>query len=168
MSDNIVRAPAGESWFSITRGFAAPRRLVYKCYTEPQHLAHFWGPRGSRLTECSIDLRVGGVWLMGWEFPDGRSWRYASVFLGIVPYTELHYRDAPNDWVFGLDGLPPLELESTIALTDQGRGTQVIVTFRCRSAEARDEAVRRDFTGMGGTGNDRLAEYLATIDLTQV
>ena len=168
MSENVVLAPAGENWFSISRSFDAPRRLIYRCYTEPQHMAHFWGPRGSTLTECKVDLRVGGIWLMGWTFPDGRGWRYASVYLGIVPDSELHYRDAPDDWAFGLDGLPPVELDSSIALADQGRGTLVTVTVRCTSAEARDENVRRGFTGMVSTGNDRLAEYLTTIDLAKV
>ena len=85
-----------------------------------------------------------------------------------MPDTQLHYRDAPDDWVFGLDGLPPLELDSTIALADDGRKTQVVVTVRCTSVEARDEAVRRGFTGMVGIGNDRLADYLKTIDLAAV
>jgi uncharacterized protein YndB with AHSA1/START domain len=103
-----------------------------------------------------------------WQYPDGRSWGYASVYLNIVPEAEIHYRDAPNDWVFGLDGLPPVELDSTIALTDQDRNTVVTVTVRCTSVTARDENIRRGFTGMVGIGNDRLAEYLENIDLAQV
>ena len=75
-----------------------------------------------------------------------------------TPDLELHYRDAPNDWVFGLDGLPPVELDSTIALADQGRNTVVTVTVRCGSVEARDENLGRGFTGMVGIGHDRLAE----------
>lgn len=101
MSENIVEAPPGEAYFTITRSFAAPRRLVYKCYTEPQHMAHFWGPRDTTLIECRIDLRVGGVWKVRWQYADGRGWGYASVYLDIVPDTMLHYRDAPDDWVFG-------------------------------------------------------------------
>jgi uncharacterized protein YndB with AHSA1/START domain len=168
MSQNVVHAPPGENYFTISRSFDAPRRLVYKCYTEPRHMSQFWGPREATRTECKIDLRVGGVWTVRWYYPDGRSWGYASVYLEIEPDAELHYRDAPNDWVFGLDGLPPLELDSTIALSDQGRGTNVLVTVRCPSVEARDENVRRGFTGMVSGGNDRLAEYLKTIDLAQV
>lgn len=168
MSQNVVHAPPGENYFTISRSFDAPRRLVYKCYTEPQHMSQFWGPREAVRTECKIDLKVGGVWTVRWHYADGKSWGYASVYLEIVPDTELHYRDAPNDWVFGLDGLPPLELNSTIALSDQGRGTNVLVTVRCPSVEARDENVRRGFAGMVGVGNDRLAEYLRTIDLAKV
>jgi uncharacterized protein YndB with AHSA1/START domain len=168
MGENVVSAPPGENWFSIVRTFDAPRRLIYKCYTEPQHMAHFWGPRDTRLVECRIDLRVGGVWKVRWQYPDGRSWGYASVYLGIVPDAELHYRDAPGDWTFGLDGLPPVELDSSIALADRGRGTTVIVTVRCVSVAARDETVRRGFAGMVGVGHDRLDEYLTTIDLSTV
>jgi uncharacterized protein YndB with AHSA1/START domain len=168
MSENIVHAPAGENYFTIRRNFEAPRRLIYKCYTEPQHMAHFWGPRETTLAECRIDLRVGGVWKVRWQYPDGRSWGYASVYLAITPDSELHYRDAPNDWVFGLDGLPPVELDSTIALADQGRNTLVTVTVRCASVAARDENLRRGFSGMVSVGNDRLAEYLRTIDLATV
>ena len=168
MSQNIVSAPPNEAYFTITRSFEAPRALVYKCYTEPQHMVHFWGPRDTTLSECKIDLRVGGVWKVRWQYPDGRSWGYASVYLEIVPDGELHYRDAPNDWTFGLDGLPPLELDSTIALVDHGRGTTVIVTVRCVTVAARDETVRRGFAGMVGTGHDRLDDYLASIDLSTV
>lgn len=168
MSQNIVHAPPGENYFTISRSFDAPRRLVYKCYTEPQHMSQFWGPREAVRTECRIDLRVGGVWTVRWHYPDGKSFGYASVYLEISPDAELHYRDAPNDWTFGLDGLPPLELDSTIALSDQGRGTSVLVTVRCPSVEARDENVRRGFAGMVGVGNDRLADYLKTIDLAKV
>ena len=168
MGENVVHAPPGENYFTISRRFDAPRRLVYKCYTEPQHMSQFWGPRDVARIECKIDLRVGGVWTVRWYYPDGRSWSYASVYLGIAPDTELHYRDAPDDWVFGLDGLPPLELDSTITLSDHGRGTNVLVTVRCVSVAARDETVARGFSGMVSTGNDRLAEYLNTIDLAEV
>jgi hypothetical protein len=43
----------------------------------------------------------------------------------------------------------------------------VLVTVRCPSVEARDENVRRGFAGMVGVGNDRLTEYLTTIDMAK-
>lgn len=160
---NIVSAPPGENWFSIERRFAAPRRLIYKCYTEPQHMARFWGPRGSTAI-CRIDLRVGGLWRVDWTFADGSGFGYSSVYLDIVPDERLYYRDAPADWIFGLDGLPPPELVSTIALAEADGGTTVTVKVVCTSAAARDETVKRGFTGMVSTGHDRLAEYLETLD----
>lgn len=164
MGQNVVAVPPGEKWFSIVRSFKAPRRLVYKCYTEPEHMVHFWGPRNSTLEVCSIDLRVGGVWRIKWRFANGDGWGYASVYLDIVPNERLHYRDAPNDWAGGLDSLPPVELLSTIALSDTDDGTQVSVRVECVSVAARDETVKRGFAGMVGVGHDRLDEYLETLD----
>lgn len=168
MPETIVTVPPNEPYFTIVREFDAPRALVYKCYTEPKHMAHFWGPRDTRLIECKIDLRVGGVWKVRWQYPDGRGWGYASVYLDIVPNARIHYRDAPNDWVFGLDGLPPVDLLSTIGLEDRGRATIVTVTVRCTSVAARDDTVKSGFSNMVNIGHERLTEYLKSIDLTQV
>ena len=168
MSETIVTVPPNEPFFTITREFDAPRTLVYKCYTDPRHMAHFWGPRETSLVECKMDLQVGGVWKVRWQYPDGRAWGYASVYLEIVPNARIHYRDAPDDWVFGLHGLPEVELLSTIGLEDKGRATVVTVTVRCTSVAMRDDNVKRGFTGMVSIGHERLAEYLKSIDLAQV
>jgi uncharacterized protein YndB with AHSA1/START domain len=52
---------AGELRFS--RVFAAPRPLVFRCMVDPDHLAHFWGPKGTRTPRSRIvvDARPGGV-----------------------------------------------------------------------------------------------------------
>lgn len=162
---NIVSAPPGENWFTIERSFEAPRPLVYKCYTEPQHIARFWGPRGSTATS-RMDVRVGGVWRIDWKFADGSGFGYSSVYLEIIPDERLHYRDAPEDWVFGLDGLPEVELVTTISLAETGGRTLVTVKVVCTSVAARDDNVKRGFTGMVSLGHDRLAEYLETLDQT--
>lgn len=46
----------------FTRIFEAPRVLVFRCLIEPQHLTHFWGPRGvsAPLDEIHVDPRPGG------------------------------------------------------------------------------------------------------------
>ena len=164
MFETEVSAPAGEKHFVITRRFAAPRRLIYRCYTTPEHMAHFWGPRGTTLTVCDIDLRVGGVWRLRWGSPDGRSWGYASVYTRISSDTQLDYRDAPYDWAGGLEGLAEPEMLSTIALSGDEQATTVTVTVHWRSVEARDMAIKQGFATMVGIGHDRLAEYLPTLD----
>lgn len=162
MSENIVTAKPGETWFSIERTFAAPRRLVWKCYTEPQHLARFWGPRDATI-KSTVDLRVGGVWRTDWTYADGQSYGYSSVYLELTEPERIHYRDAPKDWPGGLDGLPPVDMLSTISLAEANGITTVTAHVDCLSVAYRDETVRRGFTGMVSTGNDRLAEYLATL-----
>jgi uncharacterized protein YndB with AHSA1/START domain len=162
MSENIVTAKPGENWFSITRTFDAPRRLIWKCYTEPQHLARFWGPRNAK-TVSTVDLRVGGVWRTDWTYDNGTQFGYSSVYLALDEPSRIHYRDAPNDWRGGLDGLPPVELLSTITLEEHDAHTTMNAHVECVSVAARDETVRRGFAGMVSTGNDRLADYLKTL-----
>jgi uncharacterized protein YndB with AHSA1/START domain len=164
MSQNVVTVPPGADYFTIERSFEAPRLLVWKCYTEPQHLARFWGPREAA-TAATIDLRVGGVWRTVWTYPNGQTYGYSSVYLEIVRPERIHYRDAPNEWAGGLDGLPPAELISTIGLSEREGRTTVLAHIQAASVDLRDETVARGFTGMVSVGNDRLGEYLATLTL---
>lgn len=167
MPESQVLVPEGQNYFQIVREFAAPRALVFRCYTDPVHMVHFWGPHGSTTPVCRIDLRPGGVWRVVMRFASGSEYGYSSVYLEIVPPERIVYRDAPDDWTFGLDSLPPAQLVSTIALAEQGNRTIVTVTVRYASVQARDEHVKRGFTGMVTQGNDRLADYLKTLDLAQ-
>ena len=57
--------------FVIIRRFAAPRELVWDCYTKEEHLKNWWGPKGFRMLKCSLDLRIGGVFHYGMESPNG-------------------------------------------------------------------------------------------------
>lgn len=161
-STNIVTVPPGADDFTIVRSFDAPRSLVWRCYTEPQHLARFWGPRAAT-TRTSIDLRVGGLWRVDWTYAGGGGYGYTSIYLELIEPVRIHYRDAPDNWPGGLDGLPPAQLVTTITLAESGAVTTVTAHVRAASVAARDAAVANGFTGMVSTGNDRLAEYLATL-----
>lgn len=46
----------------LERVFNAPRELVFKMFKEPEHLKHWWGPKGWELPVCNIEFRPGGVW----------------------------------------------------------------------------------------------------------
>ena len=47
---------------SFTRTLAAPRRLIWECWTSPRHIPHFFIPAPHKVTAVDIDLRVGGRW----------------------------------------------------------------------------------------------------------
>jgi uncharacterized protein YndB with AHSA1/START domain len=162
MTQNIVTVPPGADYFTIERSFAAPRRLVWKCYTEPQQLARFWGPREAT-TSATVDLRVGGTWRTSWTYPSGQTYAYTSVYLELVEPERIHYRDAPDSWRGGLEGLPPPQLLSTILLDEVDQRTKVTAHIKAASVAHRDETVARGFAGMVSIGNDRLADYLETL-----
>ena len=47
--------------FVISRVFDAPRELVWKCFTEPEHMSEWWGPKGFTVVASKMDLRPGGM-----------------------------------------------------------------------------------------------------------
>ena len=77
----------------ITRIFDAPRELVWKAWTEPEHFMRWWGPKIFTSPSCEIDLRVGGKFLWCMEWPDGRRNYTTGEYLEIVPNERLVYTD---------------------------------------------------------------------------
>jgi uncharacterized protein YndB with AHSA1/START domain len=126
-------------------------------------MVHFWGPRDAKTTTTISALAPGGVWVTRWTYERGGGWGYTSVYLELAEPERIVYRDAPDDWPGGLDGLPPMTIHSTIALAEDVGATKLTVIVRFNSIAERDENVRRGFAGMVGVGNDRLAEYLSTL-----
>lgn len=160
-----VEAPDAEPVILITRVLDAPRELVWRCYTEPRHMVHFWGPHGSTTPVCEVDLRPSGIWRTVMRFGTGNEYGYVSVYLEIAEPERLVYRDAPDGYVGG--ELPPWQIHSTLQFADEGAKTRLSVTVRFRDVSERDDAVKRGFAGMVIQGNERLAEYLATLDQSQ-
>ncbi|CAB3756224.1 SRPBCC family protein [Paraburkholderia humisilvae] len=67
-----------------TRTFDAPRERVFLAWTDPVHLARWWGPKGFRNTFQEFELRSGGAWRFVMHGPDGVDYRNHSVFLEIT------------------------------------------------------------------------------------
>jgi uncharacterized protein YndB with AHSA1/START domain len=62
----------------------APRELVFEAWTNPIHLARWWGPKGFTNTFHEFDLRPGGVWEFVMHSPDGTDYENRSIFVEIV------------------------------------------------------------------------------------
>jgi len=75
-----------------TRIIDAPRELVFKAWTDPEHLALWWGPKGFTNTFQEFDMRPGGVWRFVMHGPDGVDYKNKSVFVEIVRPERLVFR----------------------------------------------------------------------------
>jgi uncharacterized protein YndB with AHSA1/START domain len=73
-----------ERELTITRVFDAPRALVWKCFTEPEHMKQWWGPRGSVVIASTMDLRVGGTYHGAMRDSEGRVMWAKFVYRQIV------------------------------------------------------------------------------------
>jgi uncharacterized protein YndB with AHSA1/START domain len=68
-----------------SRMIGAPRERVFGAFADPEHLAHWWGPKGFANTFHEFDLRPGGRWRFVMHGPDGTDFPNESVFVEVVP-----------------------------------------------------------------------------------
>ena len=75
----------------ITRELNAPIELVWEVWTDPEHLAKWWGPEGFTNTISKMDMKPGGDWDLVMHGPDGTDYKNKSVFREIVKYKKIVY-----------------------------------------------------------------------------
>lgn len=84
----------------ITRILDAPVELVWKAWTEPERVTHWWGPKYYTSPSCKIDLREGGRYIFCMRAPQeqGGGDSYTSgVYLKIVPMEHLEFTQGLSD-----------------------------------------------------------------------
>jgi len=138
----------------ITRLLDAPRTLLFKMWTEPEHVARWFGCAGSTVSSFKRDLRVGGEWRLHMRKPDGGDFRVRGIYREIAPPDRLVFTWAWED-AAGNRGH-----ETLVDVTFAERGGKTEMTLRhsvFETTEARDQ--HRD----GWTACfDRLDGYLKT------
>lgn len=112
---------ADERVLRITRVFNAPRDLVYRVWTEPEHLTHWWGPKDFVVRSYDLDVRPGGRWHACIESPKGEVYRHEGVYGEVTPPERLVFSHA---WVYE-DGRRSIETEVTVTFVDLGNRTEV-------------------------------------------
>ena len=55
----------------LERTLDAPVDLVWKAYTDPEHLKRWFAPRPYEISEIELDLRPGGIFRIRMTGPDG-------------------------------------------------------------------------------------------------
>lgn len=76
--------PSDEPLIIMSRTFDAPLSLVWKVWTEPEHVAQWWGPhQGNRITE--YDVRTGGKWRIVSTMPGGKEIVFFGTYLAVEP-----------------------------------------------------------------------------------
>ncbi len=63
LEEQVARMAAGKP-FILTREFDAPRDLVFRVWTEAEHLNRWFGPKGTTIRISKMDFRQGGQYLL--------------------------------------------------------------------------------------------------------
>jgi uncharacterized protein YndB with AHSA1/START domain len=150
--------PNEEHELVLTRVFDAPRELVFKLWTDPKHVARWWGPQRFTNPVCELDLRPGGAILIHMRSPDGTVYPMTGVYQEVVPPERLVFTSAALD----SDGIPMFEVLTTVTFAKEGGKTKQILRARVikRTAQAAPY-----LAGMeeGWTQSlERLAAYVST------
>ena len=158
--------------FVISRVFDAPRELVWKAFTDPEHMKHWWGPKGSTVLISKMDLRVGGSYLGALRDASGQVMWGKFVYREIVSPQRLVWEHSFSDEHGGLTRHPlaptwPLKLLTTVTFDEPRQGlTGVTLRWSPLNATAQEQATfDAAHDGMrGGWGGsfERLAAHLAS------
>jgi uncharacterized protein YndB with AHSA1/START domain len=126
----------------ITREFDAPIALVFDIVTKPEHVSKWGATPPDEMTECSIDLRVGGNYHYSFVTEDGTVCSFRGTYLEVEPPIR-----TVETWLF--DGWPDAEAVETMQL----RETDGVTTLTIRLA-FRDKAGRAHMTRFDGKQDD--------------
>ena len=144
---------AAERELVITRVFDAPRRLVFKAWTAPEHLVLWWGPRGFTTIWGRMDVLPGGVWFRVMRASDGSEHRKRGVYREIVAPERLVFTYLTED----AEGNSGPETLVTVNLADVDGKTRLTLHQALFESVAARELHRGGWTGC----LERFAEYLA-------
>ena len=145
--------------FTITRIVDAPRSLVFKAWTDPEHIEHWYAPRGFTTTVFEWDSIPGGlIWLVMRE-ADGMEYPIGGAFREVVEPARLVFTE------LCLDREARLLFKSPTTVTFAERAAKTELTVRVR-AIALDEIGVPMIGGMdqGWTETlDCLDQFVATL-----
>jgi uncharacterized protein YndB with AHSA1/START domain len=129
----------------VTRIIDAPRELVYKMWTVPEHLAKWWGPKGFTNPVCETDVRPGGKWRQIMRGPDGQEYPAHSVYIEVEEPARLVYKD-------------------DVTFENEGQAkTKLTIHTLVASGEDRNKMMEMGYTVGMGESLDRLEQSLLEV-----
>lgn len=156
----------------ITKELNAPKELVFKAFTEAEHLIHWWGPKGFSIKVAKLELKKDGVFLYSMKTPDGHEMWGKFIYLEIVAQEKIVFVNSFSDENGGIIRHPmsqtwPLQVINTLTLTEEnGKTTLKIVGNVYNGTEEEiktfGESTHLVEQGFNGTFG-QLEAYLATL-----
>ena len=159
-----------EKEFVISRLLKAPRELVFACFTDPEHMKQWWGPKGFTVIASKMDLRPGGFYHYGMRAPDGSAMWGKFVYREIEKPSRIVLVNSFSDAEGSITRHPmaptwPLQMLSTFMFETEGDGTRLTIKWSpLNPTDAERATFEAGFDGMnqGWSGTfEQLEAYLA-------
>jgi uncharacterized protein YndB with AHSA1/START domain len=150
-----VTLPADDQLL-ITREFDAPKHLVYKAYTTPDLVRRWWTGERGEMTECEIELSVGGTW------------RYVMIAHGDFEVAfHGEYREiVANERLVTTEvyeGMPDAEAVDHITFTEEDGRTTLTMLVQHRNQEERDAHLNSGMEAGMQESMDRLEQVAKSL-----
>jgi uncharacterized protein YndB with AHSA1/START domain len=142
--------------FIITREFDAPRELVFKAWTDPKHLAQWWGPRGFTNPVCEWDARPGREIYVVMRAPNGVRYPMAGEFREVAAPERLVFTSGALDE----KGEMLFEFLHTATFTERNGKTALTLNSRVIKTTAGANKYIGGFEAGMTQSLERLAEHL--------
>ena len=136
-----------------TREFDAPLELVFDVLTKPEHVRNWFAPFTDVVTECSIDLRVGGSYHIVFVTEDGTECSFRGTYLEVEPPTR-----TVATWLF--EGWPDADAVETVELHETDGVTTLTMKLAFRDKNGRDHMTKSD--GQEDSFN-KMEDYLRSL-----
>lgn len=151
---NDIDVSVEERCIRITRDFDAPPALVFRAWTEREHIDRWFGPEDFTTTTTSMDVRVGGKWRYVMRGPDGTDYANLITYRKIDPPARLVY-------THGATENDPGQFKVTLDFKELNGYTRLHMTMEFVSAQARRRVVD-DYGAIDGARQTmaRLDAYL--------
>lgn len=117
---------SSEQELVLTRVFDAPRKLVFKAWTDPKCVAVWWGPHHFTNPVCELDARPGGAIRIHMRDPTGIVYPMTGIFQEVIEPERIVFTSAALDD----KGNPMFEVLTTVTFSEQGGKTKQIMRAR--------------------------------------
>ena len=151
--DKLSRTFTADREITSTRVLDAPRALVWKVWTDPQHVARWWGPNGFTNTIHKMEVRNGGHWEFVMHGPDGTDYKNHIIFDEIVEPERIAFSHVSGP-----------AFRATVRFVES-HGKTVVTLRMVFDTAAQREQVARDFGAVEGQQQtlDRMKAYVGQV-----
>lgn len=141
----------------LEREIDVPVELVWKAWTTPEHLRHWFAPKPWIITSCNIDLRPGGEINFTMRSPEGQEYPNTQSYLEVTPFERLIMTDTL------LGGYRPSAnpfFTAVLELAKNGTGTRYKAIAIHGNDENRGKHEAMGFHDGWGTVVSQMVEYI--------
>lgn len=153
---NVKTKDDGHLDLVLTRFTKVPRAVLWRCWTEPEHLMPWFCPLPWKTIDCEIDLKPGGIFRSTMLSPEGKEFPNVGCYLEVVRHERLVWTDAL------LPGYRPSEkpfMTAILTFEDHPDGTKYVARALHKNDADRKKHEEMGFEQGWGTVFEQLVEY---------